>query len=250
MKVTDVTTGVARLSYAHLFQPYAYQQGQEAKYSTTILVPKTDIATKQRIDAAINAAIQSGISEKWSGQRPPILAIPVYDGDGTRPSDGMPFGQECKGHWVFTASSKQPISVVDANIQPILNQSEVYSGIYARVSVTFFAYNSNGKKGIGCGLNAVQKVSDGEPLGGGVSAEAAFGGENAFSGQAQPAQAVQQQAYTQPVQTAPQQMQSNPMPQQMPQQNYAQPVQPMPQATPQIDPITGMPYVPGGVMGL
>lgn len=246
MKQNDVTTGVARLSYAHLFQPYAYQQGQDPKYSTTILVPKTDLATKQRIDVAINAAIQAGISEKWSGQRPPILAIPVYDGDGTRPSDGMSFGQECKGHWVFTASSKQPISVVDANIQPILNQSEVYSGIYARVSVTFFAYNSNGKKGVGCGLNAVQKVSDGEPLGGGISAEAAFGGENAFNGQAQPVQDIQQQAYTQPVQAAPQQMQPN----SMPQPNYAQPAQASPQTTPQIDPITGMPYAPGGVMGL
>lgn len=230
--LTQVTTGTVRLSYAHLFQPYAHQPGQDAKYSTTTLVPKSDIATKQRIDEAVNAAIQSGISEKWGGQRPPILAIPVYDGDGVRPSDGMPFGAECKGHWVFTASSKQPISVVDMNIQPILNQSEVYSGMFARVSVQFFPYNSNGKKGIGCGLGPVQKVSDGEPLGGGISAEAAFGGTNF----AQPVQQVLPvQSYGQPAQAM--------QPVQPIQPTYQQPVT-------QIDPVTGLPIAPGGVMGI
>lgn len=226
MRPTDVTTGTARLSFAHLFQPYAYQKDQDPKYSTTILVPKTDIACKQRIDAAIQAAIQAGIAEKWGGQQPPKLGIPVYDGDGVRPSDGMPFGAECKGHWVFTASSKQPVSVVDQQIQPILNQTQVYSGMYARVSVSFFAYNNN-KKGIGCGLNAVQKVADGEQLGGGISADEAFGGSNAYGGQSAPAA----QTYAQP---AP--------------QTYAQPA-PQAYAAP-VDPITGQPMAPGGVMGL
>lgn len=240
---TTVTTGKVRLSYTHLFSPYAHQPGQEAKFSTTILVPKSDIATKQRIDAAISAAIESGIKDKWSGVRPPILAIPVYDGDGVRPSDGMPFGQECKGHWVFTASSKQAISVVDLNLNPIINQSEVYSGIYARVAVTFFPYNSNGKKGIGCGLGPVQKLEDGESLGGGISAEQAFGG---------PAQ--QQYGYAPQVQVPQQPASQYGQPQQ-----YGQPIQygqpqgqvPVQTQTPQqYDPITGAPTVPGGVMGL
>jgi hypothetical protein len=164
----------------HLFTPYASQQGGEAKYSTTILLPKTDVATKMRIDAALNAAITEGISSKWNGVRPPMLAIPVYDGEGVRPSDGMPFGEECKGHWVFTASTKQAPEIVDLSMQRIFNQTEIYSGIYARVSVRFFPYVSNGKKGIGCGLGPVQKIQDGEPLGGRVSAAAAFG-DNAGS---------------------------------------------------------------------
>ncbi|SCL87951.1 DUF2815 family protein [Sporanaerobacter sp. PP17-6a] len=215
----QVTTGKVRLSYTHVFAPYAHQPNQEAKYSTTVLVPKSDIATKQRIDTAINAAIEIGIKDKWGGVRPPILAIPVHDGDGTRPSDGMPFGQECKGHWVFTASSKQPIAVVDTNLNPIINQSEVYSGVYARICVTFFPYNSNGKKGIGIGLGPIQKIEDGEPLGGGVTAEQAFGGTNAYMGA--------------PQQSQPQQPQPQP---QQPQQQY--------------DPITGAPITPGGVMGI
>lgn len=175
MTETAVTTGKARLSYEHLFAPYAHQQNQEPKYSVTVLIPKSDVATKSRIDAAIAAATQNGVSKCWNGVKPPIVAIPVYDGDGVRPTSGEPFGAECKGCWVFTASSKQPPQVVDLNLNPIINASEVYSGCYARVNVNFFPYNSNGKRGIGCGLNCVQKLEDGEPLGGGVSAAEAFG---------------------------------------------------------------------------
>lgn len=212
--LTNVTTGKVRLSYVHLFKPYAAMVGQEERYSCTILVPKTDTDTMARINAAIEAAKQRGISEKWSGQCPPIVPTPVYDGDGVRPSDGMAFGPECKGHWVFTASSKidyQP-EVVDLNLNPILNQSEVYSGMYAKVNVTFYPYAFGGKKGIGCGLGPVQKVADGEPLGGSApSASQVFGGA-----------APQQTTYA--------------APQGMPQQAYT-----VPQPTQAINPITGLP---------
>ena len=174
----NVTTGEVRLSYVHLFKPYAAMQGQEEKFSVTVLVPKSDTDTMARINAAIEAAKQRGISEKWNGQCPPIVPNPVYDGDGVRPSDGMAFGPECKGHWVFTASAKAdyPPEVVDKMGNPIINQSEVYSGMYGRVNVNFFPYAFGGKKGIGCGLGPVQKLRDGEVLGGGrMSAAQAFG---------------------------------------------------------------------------
>jgi hypothetical protein len=127
------------------------------------------------IDAAIQEAIAYGISSKWNGVNPPSPAICVHDGDGTRPSDGQPYGAECKGHWVFTASSRedQPPFVVDANVQKIMDPREVYSGMYGNVSVNFFPY-STGKFGIGCGLNGVQKVRDGEPLDSRVTAAEAF----------------------------------------------------------------------------
>lgn len=177
-ELTSVTTGEVRLSYVHLFKPYAYQPGQEEKYQVTVLVPKTDTLTMGRINAAIEAAKQKGISDKWNGQCPPIVPTPVYDGDGVRPSDGMAFGPECKGHWVFTASAKvdYPPEVVDANRNPIINQSEVYSGMYAYVNVSFYPYAFGGKKGIGCGLGPVMKVRDGESLGGrAMTAAQAFG---------------------------------------------------------------------------
>lgn len=177
-ELTNVTTGEVRFSYVHLFKPYAAMQGQEEKYSCTILVPKTDTDTMNRINAAIEAAKQRGISEKWNGQCPPMVPTPVHDGDGVRPSDGMAFGPECKGHWVFTASAKEdyPPEVVDSNRNPIMNQSEVYSGMYGMVNVTFFPYSFGGKKGIGCGLGPVMKTRDGEALGGSApTAAQAFG---------------------------------------------------------------------------
>lgn len=268
INIQDVVTGKVRLSYVHLFTPYANQQGGEAKYSATILLPKTDIVSKQRIDAAINAAIHEGVASRWNGVRPPVLAIPVYDGDGVRPSDGMPFGEECKGHWVFTASSKQAPEVVDLTMQRILNQTEIYSGIYARVSVRFFSYASNGKKGIGCGLGPVQKLEDGEPLGGRVSAATAFGdnggGYSAVQVQtllstqqstAYPQQPVYNSQIPVHIQQPNYSASAQPMYPQVPANSPQQPAygQPMQQANPQkqvaIDPITGAP-VNGGIMGI
>lgn len=164
-----------RLSYVHVFKPYASVPGAEEKYSTTILVPKTDVETKQKIDAAIKAATELGVSEKWNGVKPPTVPNPIWDGDGVK-QNGEQFGPECKGHWVFTASAKAdyPPQVVDRRVQPILDQSEIYSGCYANVAVNFFPYLFAGKKGIGAGLGNIQKIKDGESLAGGRTAEQDF----------------------------------------------------------------------------
>jgi len=164
-----------RLSYVHVFKPHASVPGAEEKYSTTILVPKTDVDTKQKIDSAIKAATELGVSEKWGGKMPNTVFTPIWDGDGVNNS-GDPFGPECKGHWVFTASAKvdYPPQVVDRRVQPITDQSEIYSGCYANVAVNFFPYLFQGKKGIGAGLGNVQKIKDGESLAGGRTAEQDF----------------------------------------------------------------------------
>lgn len=171
-----VTINDVRFSYCNLFQPkapFSNPQG-EPKYSVTVLVPKTNTAAKAVIDNAIAQAIDAGVSSKWNGVRPPQPAICVHDGDGPRPSDGSAFGEECKGCWVFTASTKQPPFVVDEYVQNIIDPTKVYSGMWGNVNVTFFAYNNAGKKGIGCGLNGVQKIRDGEALGGHITAQEAF----------------------------------------------------------------------------
>lgn len=171
-----VTINDVRFSYCNLFQPKApfnNPQG-EPKYSVTVLVPKTNTAAKAVIDNAIAQAVDAGVSSKWNGVRPPQPAICVHDGDGPRPSDGSAFGEECKGCWVFTASTKQPPFVVDEYVQNIIDPTKVYSGMWGNVNVTFFAYNNAGKKGIGCGLNGVQKIRDGEALGGQITAQEAF----------------------------------------------------------------------------
>ena len=258
-------TGKVRLSFVHVFAPFAAKPGNEPKYSVTILVSKSDIGTMQRISAAIEAATQQGVATKWNNVRPPLILLPVYDGDGVRPSDGMPFSDECKGHWVFTASDKNRPEVVDLTLNPILNQTEVYSGMYARVSVRFFPYVNTGKKGVGCGLRNIQKLEDGEPLGGGRSNAADdFGGAPAAA-PGYPQQSYQQPPVQQPAQPvyAQQPYQQQPVQpvyaQQTPVQQPVytqQPVQPTYQqqpiqqpVQPQYDPITGKP-ITGGVMGL
>jgi len=66
--------------------------------------------------------------------------------------------------------------VVDGNNQPVLDASELYSGIYGRASISFYAFNTNGNRGIACGLNALQKLRDGDPLGAHIDAETEFAG--------------------------------------------------------------------------
>lgn len=222
MSNTKVTTGEVRFSFPHVFQPHANNPGQEEKYSVTILIPKTDTTTINAIQAAMQAAAQEGVSTKFNGQMPAMLKNPMHDGDGTRPN-GEPFGEECKGHMVMTASSKQRPEVVDANCQAILNPAEVYAGCYGRVSLNFFPYNTNGNRGVGCGLNNVQKTREGDPLTGRTTAAEDFG-------------------------TMPQ---SNVQATAVPQMNtQAAVIQQSVNPVTGINPITGAPINGGGVMGL
>ena len=77
----------------------------------------------------------------------------------------------------MNANSNTAPGIVDADCQPILDRSEVYSGVYGRASVNFYAFNSNGNRGIACSLNNLQKIRDGEHLGGKSSAEEDFSTE-------------------------------------------------------------------------
>lgn len=248
-----------RLSYVHLLTPRTPLTGGDPKYQTTILLPKSDVAGKARIDMAIQAAIQAGISSKWNGTAPARPEVNIYDGDGVRPS-GEAFGPECKGHWVFTASGARKPEVIDLNFNPIIDASQVYSGMYAQISFRFFAYNAAGKKGIGCGLGNVRKIGDGEPLAStGPSAADEFGGSAAPATYQQPAYQPQPQGYYAQQPAAPQYQPAAPQYQQptyQPQPAYQlQPAAPAyqqpyyPQQQMPIDPITGRPAT-GGVMGL
>lgn len=184
---TKVLTGECRLSYVNLTAAKVPQQGGDPKYSVTLLIPKSDAATKADIDASIKAAYEDGVNKKWGGARPQPRGI-VHDGDGLRPS-GLPFGDECKGHWVINTSSKNKPQVVGIdNINCELAPQDIYSGMYARVTLNFYAYDTAGGKGVGCGLGNVLKTRDGEPLGGGASASTDFAGlENPSYGQQAPA---------------------------------------------------------------
>jgi len=154
-----------RLSYVHLLKPYANDPAQEPKYSATILIPKTDAENVAAVNAAIAAATEVGRNGKWNGVVPPVVNKPIHDGDGVK-QDGTEFGPECKGHYLFTASSdkEHPVEIVDRACNPIMDATQVYSGMYANIVINFAPYLYQNKKGVGAYLGPVQKVGDGEPL--------------------------------------------------------------------------------------
>ena len=167
---TTITTGKVRLSYAKLFTPSAAPGSDKLKYSVSVLIDKNDKETLRKINAAIEEAKEVGKSSKWGGKIPTKLHLPLRDGDEDRPEDAA-----YKGMYFFNASSERKPGVVDRDLNAILDPEEVYSGCYGRVNVNFYPYDSNGNRGVAAGLNHVQKVADGERLGGGaVSVEAAF----------------------------------------------------------------------------
>ncbi|MCM1530465.1 MAG: DUF2815 family protein [Alistipes sp.] len=171
---TKVITGPkTRWSYANVWEPKAGQDGGKPKFSVSLIIPKSDTVTVQKIKAAIKAAYEEGASKlKGNGKSvPPLAAIktPLRDGDIERPDD-----EAYKGAYFVNANSINAPEIVDADRQPILTHSEVYSGVYGRASINFYAFNSNGNKGIACGLGNLQKLRDGEPLGSRTSAEDDF----------------------------------------------------------------------------
>lgn len=167
---TKITTGLVRFSYVHLFEPYAFNESEKAKYSMTILIPKTDKAGIARIRAAQAAAAQEGISKVFGGKKPKNLYNTLRDGDEQEDR-----GPEVKGHFFMNVTTNHKPQVVDANLNAVIDPDEVYSGCYGRVSLTFSAYNHAGNRGVSAFLNNVQKLKDGEHLGGGSSAESDFG---------------------------------------------------------------------------
>lgn len=165
---TRLVTGTVRLSYAHLFEPYAGTEGQEKKYSVSLLIPKRDTATVKMINEAVEKAVQMGVSSKWGGKRPKNLKLPMRDGDEEKDDDIY------KGNYFINANNKRKPGVIDKFKNKIDDPDEVYSGCYALASITFYAYNANGNIGVGCSIDNVMKVEDGDPLGNSHSAESDF----------------------------------------------------------------------------
>jgi hypothetical protein len=158
---TKVITGLnTRLSYVHVWEPASINGGPE-KYSVSVLIPKDDKKTIAAINQAVDEAITEGIG-KFGGKKPnkAALKLPLRDGDTERDDEAY------KGHYFVNANSKAAPQVVDRKVQPIIDRDEIYSGVYARVSLSFYAFNSNGNKGVACGLGNIQKIRDGEMLGG------------------------------------------------------------------------------------
>lgn len=170
---TKVVTGKVRLSYANIFEPKSIN-GSEPKYSVSLIIPKEDTQMVETIKQAIENAKERD-KGKWNGKIPANLKTPLRDGDEERPDDEV----YANSYFVNANSTKAPAVVSTEKDRSTgkaiqLGEDEVYSGCYARVSINFYGFNASGNKGIACGLGNIQKIADGERLGGGSSAEEDF----------------------------------------------------------------------------
>ena len=167
-----ITGPDTRWSYANVWEAKSINGGTP-KFSVSLIIPKSDTSTVAKIKAAIEAAYREGEAKlKGNGKTVPPLSViktPLRDGDSERPDDSA-----YANSYFINANSATAPGIVDADRQPVLDRSEVYSGVYGRASINFYAFNSNGNKGIACGLNNLQKIRDGEPLGGKSRAEDDF----------------------------------------------------------------------------
>jgi len=170
---TKVITGKdTRWSYCNAWEPKSINGGTP-KYSVSLIIPKKDTVTVSKIQAAIQAAYEEGSGKlKGNGKSVPALSTiktPLRDGDVERPDD-----EAYKDSYFINANSATAPGIVDADRQEIIDHSEVYSGVYGRASISFYAFNSSGNRGMACGLNNLQKIRDGEPLGSRARAEDDF----------------------------------------------------------------------------
>ena len=167
---TTVRTGLVRLSYEHLWEPVAVNDGDDKKYSASFIIPKSDKKTNKMIEDAIEAALETGVSSKWGVKRPKNLKLPLRDGDEERDDaayeNSMFVNANC--------TTKYRPFIVDREKRPITDEDAVYSGCYGLAVINFYAFDSNGNRGVACGLSGFMKVRDGEPMSTRISADEAF----------------------------------------------------------------------------
>lgn len=168
---TTINVGVVRFSYLHVFEPQAMQGSTKKKYSVSLIIDKTDTENLNKVRRGIELATQAGLTTKLGGAVRPTDKNPLRDGDTERPND-----EAYRGKYFVNAScgEAQAPGIVDKNRRPIMDKTEVYSGMFGRANINFYAFNTNGNRGIACGLNHIQKIADGEPLSGRLNAEDAF----------------------------------------------------------------------------
>lgn len=166
-----VITNLVRFSYLNVFEPQKNKENPEepGKYSVSLIIPKADKETVKLVKQAIEAAKLQGKANKWNGKIPTNMDVVLHDGDEERPDD-----EAYKNAYFLSAKCNEKPGLIDINKNPITDSRELYSGCYGRASVSFYPYLANGKKGIACGLNNLQKIKDGEYLGGRSSAEDDF----------------------------------------------------------------------------
>lgn len=159
-----VTTGKVLLSYAYLWKPKADpdRPDEKPKYQCQIRIDKKDKQTVAAIKRAIKAVEAEMITKVFGGKTPKkAIKNTLKDGDVEKDEE------EYEGIYYMNVSSNRRPPMVDRHLEPITDEEEIYSGVYARVCLNFYYYDRKDGKGITAGLESIQKVANGERLGGG-----------------------------------------------------------------------------------
>lgn len=160
------TPEICRFSYVNLVEAKLAPGATQPKFGLSLIIPKTNKKTIRAIEDAVAAAEEAGkdkFGKKWICKK-----TPLRDGDKEREDDAY------ANSFFLNANSNNRPGMVNAKVQPILDPKEIKSGDWGNVSLNFYPFNVNGNSGIAVGLNHVQKVKDGEPLGSVTSAQDEF----------------------------------------------------------------------------
>ncbi len=171
MAKTESSTKIVvpcRISFANIWEAKSIN-GSDPKYSVSCVIPKSDKKTLAKIEAAVEAAKNEAKGKKWGGKIPPNLKLPLRDGDIERPDD-----ENYANCMFLNANSSDKPGIVDRQVNPILDPMQVYSGCYCNVSLSLYGFNSNGNRGVACGLGNIQWLKDGERLSGKADAASDF----------------------------------------------------------------------------
>lgn len=163
--------GQIRFSFVKVWEPSAMMEGQAPKYSTQVLIEKSNAKLIGEINKMIDTAIEAGVSKglftkaQATGSR---FKRPLRDGDKEYADDPSPSRETAKGCMFFNASApaSQPPHVLNQMAKPIMDRDQFYSGCYGYLDVNFYPYNRSGSMGIAAGLNSVMKKKDGDRLDG------------------------------------------------------------------------------------
>lgn len=172
---TEAVTPKFRVSYPSVFKPKLNDLNGKNEFSLVALFPKGADLTK------LKKAILAAQEKKWGKDPkkwPKKMKTPFRDqSDRAKENEQgkmvMPDGYVEGAIYCNLKSDKRP-SVVDENVQPILDETKFYAGCYAIAAVNAYAYDIKGNTGVALGLNHVQFAGHGEPFGNRSKAEDVF----------------------------------------------------------------------------
>jgi hypothetical protein len=186
---SKVITSEATLSFPNLIVPRAGQKpGSKAKYSASVVFYPEQLATPagKATIAAINAAVLAVATAKFGATGAEMikkgkLNTPLRDDAEAKDyPEGSLFlnaRSEQKPACVFAYADSESVAAGKPKPKKMTDEEikkEMYAGAKVRVSFTAFYYDVEGNKGIGVGLNNLQKVGEGTRIDGRKAAEDEF----------------------------------------------------------------------------